>query len=137
MTAEEKAEILELVHKSPLSVAQTLKQLGIPRSTYYAWRQRQETAGMAGLRDCKPAAHRVWNRLRDAEVQAVLDVARKCPEESPRELACRITDAGRFSVSESTVYRILKREGLITPAVTEEIRAAKEYHQKTTRVHEM
>lgn len=137
MSAEEKAEILELVRKSPRSVSQTLKQLGIPRSTYYAWRQRQETAGMAGLRDCKPAAQRVWNRLRDAEVQAVLDVARKCPEESPRELACRITDAGRFSVSESTVYRILKREGLITPAVTEEIRAAKEYHQKTTRVHEM
>ena len=137
MSAEEQAEILELVRKSPLSVSQTLKQLGIPRSTYHAWRQRQETAGMAGLRDCKPAAQRVWNRLREEEVQTVLDVARKCPEESPRELACRITDAGRFSVSESTVYRILKREGLITPAVTEEIRAAKEYHQKTTRVHQM
>jgi len=137
MGAEEKAEILELVRKSPLSVSQTLKQLGIPRSTYYAWRQRQETAGMAGLRDCKPAAQRIWNRLRDDEVQTVLDVARKHSEESPREVACRITDAGRFSVSESTVYRILKREGLITPAVTEEVRAAKEYYQKTTRVHEM
>lgn len=88
---------------------------------------------MAGLRDLKPATQQVWNRLREEEVQTVLDVALKCPEESPRELACRITDAGRFSVSESTVYRILKREGLITPAVTEEIRAAKEYHQKTTR----
>lgn len=137
MRAEDKAEILELVRKSPLSISQTLKQLGIPRSTYYAWRQRQEAAGMAGLRDCKPAAQRIWNRLREEEVQTVLDCARKYPEESSRELACRITDAGRFSVSESTVYRILKREGLITPAVTEEIRAGKEYHQKTTRVHEM
>jgi transposase InsO family protein len=137
MSAEEKAEILELVRKSPLSISQTLKQLGIPRSTYYAWRQREEAAGMAGLRDCKPVAQRIWNRLREEEVQTVLDFARKRPEESPRELACRITDAGRFSVSESTVYRILKRKGLITPAVTEEIQAAKEYHQKTTRVHQM
>lgn len=40
MSAEEKAEVLELVRKTPLSVSQTLKQLGIPRSTYYAWRQR-------------------------------------------------------------------------------------------------
>jgi transposase InsO family protein len=137
MAAEEKAEILELVRKSPLSIGETLKQLGIPRSTYYAWRQREETAGMAGLRDGKPAAQRIWNRLREEEVQTVLDVARKYPEESPRELAFRITDAGRFSVSESTVYRILKREGLILPAMTEEVRAAKEYHQKTTRVHQM
>jgi transposase InsO family protein len=46
-------------------------------------------------------------------------------------------NAFRISVSESTVYRILKREGLIRSAVTEGIRAAKEYHQNTTRVHQM
>lgn len=34
MTADDKVEILELVRKSPLSVKETLRQLGIPRSTY-------------------------------------------------------------------------------------------------------
>jgi putative transposase len=137
MSADEKVEILELVRKSPLSVVQTLRQLGIPRSTYYAWCQRQEAAGMAGLRDRKPAAQRAWNRLRDEEVRTVLHYARKYPELSSRELACRITDEGRFSVSESTVYRILRREGLIPPAVVEGIQAAKEYQRKTSRVHEL
>lgn len=137
MSAEEKAEILELVCKSPLSIAKTLRQLGIPRSTYYAWRQRQAAGGLRALRDHPPTAQRVWNRLRDEEVQTVLDYARKYQDESPRALACRITDGQRFSVSESTVYRILLREGLIKPATTESIRAATEYHQKTTRIHEM
>jgi len=137
MTPDDKAEILELVRKSPLSVQQTLEQLGIPRSTYYRWRQRFEQAGIAGLQDHKPSPRTVWNRLTDQETHTVLDVAHQFPDHSPRELACRITDAGRFSVSESTVYRILKRHGLITPAVVEQTPAAKEFHRKTTRVHEM
>ena len=137
MSADEKVEILELVRKSPLNVVQTLRQLGVPRSTYYAWRQRQEAMGMAGLRDRKPVAQRVWNRLRDEEVRTVLHYTRKYPEFSSRELACRITDDGRFSVSESSVYRILRREGLIQPAVIEGIQAAKEFYRKTTWVHEL
>ena len=92
MSADEKVEILELVRKSPLSVVQTLRQLGIPRSTYYAWCQRQEAGGMAGLRDRKPAAQRAWNRLWDKEVRTVLHYAQKYPELSSRESACRITD---------------------------------------------
>ncbi|MBL0061554.1 MAG: transposase [bacterium] len=57
-------------------------------------------------------------------------------EISARELAFRITDEGGFSVSESTVYRILKRCGL-TRKLLQVVPAAKEYHRKTTRLKEL
>lgn len=137
MSAQDKAEILELVRKSPLSVRTTLAQLGIPRSTYYAWQKRERLRGRQGLEDRQPRARHVWNRLLKREVRTVLRYAHRFPEASSRELACQITDDEKFSVSESTVYRILKRHDLIRPAVVEGTVAAKEFQQKTTRVHQM
>jgi putative transposase len=63
-------------------------------------------------------------------------VAREFPELSSRQLSAWITDNEGFAVSESTVYRILRREGLVKRQVTE-LEAAKEYHTKTTRPHQM
>ena len=53
-----------------------------------------------------------------------------------RQLAAWITDNQGFSVSESTVYRILRREGLVKRAEMQ-LAAGKEYHRKTTGPHQM
>lgn len=58
------------------------------------------------------------------------------PDRSARQLAFLITDEGKFAVSESTIYRILKREGLMRE-LPQVLKAAKEYHRKTTHVHEL
>ena len=58
------------------------------------------------------------------------------PELSCRQLAAWITDNRGFSVSESTVYRILREEGLIKSAEMQ-LKAGKEYHRKTTGPHQM
>jgi transposase InsO family protein len=130
-TASERAEIVELVRKSPLSVSETLRTVGIPRSTYYAWRESARSRRQEG------PPRRAWNRLPEEQVETVLAYAHRYTDLSSRQLACRITDDGVFSVSESTVYRILKRHGLIPPAKVIAAQAAGEYHRKTTRVHEM
>jgi putative transposase len=135
MKPQEKAALIALVRGSPLPHKQVLTQLGLPRSTYYRWCRRRGVAFSLG--DKKPGASVPWNRLRPEEEQAVLALARASPELSPRELALQITDAGAFSVSESTCYRILKRNGLVKPAEVVGFKATKEYHRKTSRPNEM
>ena len=55
---------------------------------------------------------------------------------SSRQLAAWTTDNRSFAVSESTVYRFLRREGLVkSPEM--QLKAGKEYHRKTTGPHQM
>lgn len=59
------------------------------------------------------------------------------PEESCRGVACKMTDEREYYISESSVYRILKSRGLVTSPAFATMAASKEYHDKTTRVHQM
>jgi len=117
--------------------AAVLDNLGIPRSTYYKWRRAFDEDGLPGLAGTKPIARRIWNRLAEAEVKRILEVARLHPELSPRLLAVKITDEEDFSVSESTVYRILKENNLIAPKPLPELPAAKQWRHKTTKPDEL
>ena len=66
----------------------------------------------------------------------VLDVALEQTDLSSRQLAAWITDNKGFSVSESTVYRLLNSQGLVkSPEM--KMAAGKEFHTKTTRPHQM
>ena len=62
--------------------------------------------------------------------------ARESPEWSSRQLATWITGHLRLSVGESTVYRFLKREGLVKPPEMQLV-AGKEYQRKTSDPHKM
>lgn len=117
--------------------AQVLDNLGIPRSTYYKCRRSLDEDGLPGLAKSKPEAKRIWNRLTKPEIGKVLKVARLHPELSPRLLAVKITDEEDFSISESTVYRILRENNLISPRPLPELPAAKEWKRKTTRPDEL
>jgi putative transposase len=59
------------------------------------------------------------------------------PELSPRELAVRFTDTRRYFVSEASVYRLLKAHDLITSPAFVVIKAADEFHEKTTRPNQL
>jgi transposase InsO family protein len=127
MSAGEKAIILAQVEKQPRGKRQALMTLGIPKSSYYRWRRGQPDSGNR---------RRPWNRITPEEEDKVLAVAREFPDLSSRQLSAWITDNKGFAVSESTVYRILRREGLVKRQETQ-LMAAKEYHTKTTRPHQM
>lgn len=132
-----RAELVELVRKSPLSVQATLATAEVPRSTFYAWHRPRRSTVDHGGPGLPGTGRRAWNRLRESEEAAVLHNAHCHTDLSPRQLACKLMDDAGFSVSESTVYRILKRNGLVKPAVTLTVKAAPEFHRKTTRVHEL
>jgi hypothetical protein len=56
---------------------------------------------------------------------------------TPRELAVKNTDEKQCFVSESSVYRILSAEDLITAPAHVVIRAADEFQDKITRLNEL
>ena len=134
MSAVEKATVLASVAVSPLAKRKVLRDLGVPKSTYYRWLRRQQHR--QSLEDRPGASTPPWNRLRPQEGRSILEAAREMPELSSRQLAAWTTDNLGFAVSESTVYRILCREGLVkSPEM--QLKAGKEYHRKTTGPHQM
>ena len=137
LTAAEKAEVIGLVEGSELSVRRTLAELGVPRSTFYAWYQRYAEDGLAGLAAQKPTTRRYWNRIPPAVRQHVVDAALADPERSPRELAWQLTDRTGHFLSESSVYRILKAAALITSPAFILIRAADRFAHPTHRPNEL
>jgi transposase InsO family protein len=114
-----------------------LADLNMPRSTYYKWRRAYDEEGLPGLARAISSTRRVWNKLTARETEKVLEIARQHPELSCRLLALRISDKQDFSVSESTVYRILKENGLVSPRTLPEMPAAKEWKHKTTKPDEL
>jgi len=127
MSAGDKAIILGQVENKSRGKRQALMALGISKSSYYRWRRGQPDSGNR---------KRPWNRITPEEEGKILAVARESPELSSRQLSAWITDNEGFAVSESTVYRILRREGLVKRQETQ-LTAAKEYHTKTKRPHQM
>lgn len=132
MSADEKAVILERVEAQPGSRRKLLAELGVSKSTYYRWRSKRKEGQLTDL----SSGSKPWNALTPDEEAVVFQVAMEQTDLSSRQLAAWITDNLGFSVSESTVYRILKREGLIkSPEM--KMAAAKEYHTKTTGPHQL
>ena len=135
--ASEKLEILRTVEASHLPTKQTLAMIGIPSSTYYDWYARWVEGGFDALADRPPRPRSVWNRIPDKIRGDVVDFALEHEDLTPRELAVKYTDEKRYFVSESSVYRILSAEDLITAPAHVVIRAADEFRDKTTRPNEL
>jgi putative transposase len=133
----EKMEIIRLVERSDRSARQTLQELEIPHSTFYAWYKRYQEAGYEGLANRKPQARQFWNRIPDEVRQQVVEIALVHTEKSPRQLAWHITDTQGYFISESSVYRILKSYDLVTSPVYQVVTAGDRFENPTSRVNEM
>jgi len=133
MSAQERSNIISRVEETQWGKRKILTQLQVPKSTYYRWRAR----ALQGKQDSSTSSTRIpWNKLSPPEEATVLAEARESPEWSSRQLATWITDHLRLSVGESTVYRLLKREGLVKPPEMQLV-AGKEYQRKTSGPHQM
>lgn len=136
MNVDEKLTLLNAVEMSGFKITEALKKLDIPASTYYRWRSKYKRMGLSGLKDKKPSPTRQWNAITATERYRVIELAHDYPQFSARELSFFITDHEEFTVSESTVYKILRQEGLIRISDVQSFPAAKEYHTKPKHVNE-
>ena len=112
MTPEEKLDILRAVESSQVTLKEALIRLGVPFSTYYRWKANLERHGIEGLRDRSPFKGKTWNEVLPHEQERILEVADHHPEWFSREIDLHISDNDDFTVSESSVYRILKQNSL-------------------------
>ena len=136
-SASEKYEIIRLVEDSSLSIRQTLRRLDIHRSTFYNWLQRYQDNGVDGLEDRKPTPTVAWNQIPLDHRAAIIELALDKPALSPRELAARYTDQQAYFVSESTVYRLLKAQDLITSPAYILMRASDQFQHPSKAVNEL
>jgi putative transposase len=136
-TQQEKHEIIKLVDGSDLSANRTLKELGIYKRTFYNWYKRYLEGGYDGLAQKAKGRNQTWNKIPARQVTEVVEEALEHEELSSRELAFHIIDNHKWYISESSVYRILKRAGLITSPAHIVMSAANEFETKTRRINEM
>jgi putative transposase len=112
-TQSDKYEIILLVEKSELSLTKTLTELGIHKSTFYNLYNGYLLDGYDGLAYKPKNRKQYWNAIPKEEKQLIIETALDYPERSSREIAFLFTDIHKRFVSESSVYRILKQQGLI------------------------
>ena len=134
-TKEEKLEIIRLVESSDLPLKRTAKELNVSKSTFYSWYNKFLEGGPDALEDKK--CRSTWNKIPESYRTKVIEVALDRSEDSPREVATFMTDNSGHFISESSVYRILKAVNLITSPNHILVKAANEFKDKTTRIHQM
>jgi putative transposase len=134
---QEKYEIIKLVDDSDLSANRTLKELGIHKRTFYNWYKRYLESGFDGLASRAKGRQQTWNKIPTEQQNQVVEEALEHEYLSSRELACHIVDQHKWYISESSVYRILKKAGLITAPAHIVLSAADEFENKTRRINEM
>lgn len=124
-------EIIKLIDGSNISANKTLKELGVPSSTFYKWYKKYLAAGFDALEvRGKRNQNRVWNKIPQEERNSVVEIALNKEYFTCREIARYITDNDGWHISESSVYRILRERGLITAPHHIVLSAADEYKKK-------
>jgi putative transposase len=136
-TQSEKMEPIRMVEESSQGVQQALRELDVPRSSFYEWYRRYREGGYDGLTSRHKSRQQVWNRIPEWEKERVLEVAREYPEKSCREIAWLMTDKMSSFISESSFYRILKAYDLITSPVFTVVSAKDKFEHPTSRVNKL
>jgi putative transposase len=136
-SVSEKREIIRVVEDSPLGVKRTLRELDVNRSTFYDWYRRYRDGGDGALSVRPSQERRFWNAIPPWVRKQVVEAALEHLDKSPRELAWHLTDTTGYFISESSVYRILKVNDLITSPAYTVLSAKDAFDQPTTRVNQI
>lgn len=103
--------MIEAVEAAPFSALQACKVLGLSADRFYGWRTRES------LVDRPPIAKGVLHKLLKEEQEEIVRYSLEHPEQRHRELWYNLAREEKVHVSSSSVYRVLKSEGLVPPHV--------------------
>ena len=93
------------------NIRKTCRHFGIPRSLFYVWRAAFERDGEAGLVNKRPVARSHPRTTRPEVVEQVLHV-RRTYHLGPQRIVWYLARYQGVSVSDATIYRMLRRHGL-------------------------
>jgi len=102
--------IIQINRKTEIKIKQLVKWLGITSSKYYSWREEQIRVDKKHNDGYNiPKSHWIlgWER------QAIIDYAKEHIGEGYRRLTYMMIDENIVFVSPSSVYRVLKKAGLL------------------------
>ena len=130
MSAQEKSEVLTRVEETRWGKRRLLASCGCPRALTTGGGPLNGKGSRNALLGFPGTGLAHWRRPRSWRRPGSLRNG------SSRQLATWITDHLGLSVAESTVYRLLKKEGLIKAPMMQ-LLAGKEYQRKTSGPHQM
>lgn len=106
-----KVFILQFIKNHCTNVTQELKEFGISKSTYYSWKKKFDLEGENGLKRKKPIAYNHPNRVPQEVIEKVIEL-RKVYQLGSKRITWYLERYHDIKTSESSVTRILKKEGL-------------------------
>lgn len=101
------------------NVAETCELYGISRTTYYKWYRAYKKSGMEGLLDIKRSTPMMPNKVDKETEKAILKHVEKNPCDGPKRICYELFNEG-YTVGESGIYNVLKRNGLSTRKLWEQ-----------------
>lgn len=101
------------------NVAKTCELYGISRTTYYKWYRAYKKSGMEGLIDTKRSSPKMPNKVNKETEKAILKHVEKNPYDGPKRICYELFNEG-YTVGESGIYNVLKRNGLSTRKLREQ-----------------
>ncbi|MFC2115072.1 IS481 family transposase [Bacteroidota bacterium] len=103
--------VIKCISNSKKSVIRECEEFGVPRSSFYEWRKRYESEGEHGLKRKKPIAINHPNKIPPKVIDKILELRITYQLGSIR-ISWYLERYHGINVSESSVYRILVRNGL-------------------------
>ena len=113
--AEQHRAVLAVISEGR-TVTEVAAAIGVSRQSLHAWLGKYEADGLEGLADRSHRPRQCPHQMPAVLEAAVLEARRQHPSWGPRRIAFEISKRHRpLGVSESAVYRCLRRAGLIEP----------------------
>jgi transposase InsO family protein len=130
--AEMRLEVLLEVERTGLTVSEVCRRYGISRQTYYRYRRRYLTEGLAGLKDRSRRPEQPANQIpADLELE-IVEMRKDHPRRGARRIRTELARAGIDPPAISTVHQVLVRNGLVAVRPPRRPKADKRFEREIT-----